>query len=528
MKKLLLASPLAAALCLAIWLTQSGCTILGFAVGASQDNRQPKQEMTVQGMEIYAIKAQTRITVYRKNLEPLTGYFKEAVRMNPKTDTAVNGILLQQKSVDHRIPLDQIDHVYVPGRKATGKIIGAVVGLAIDAGLYVLALSNLELDLFSGFGGLCPYVYSFDGARYQLDAELCSGAFYPAAQRSDWGALPHLRAVNGAYKIKLANELNETDYIDHLRLLVFEHAPGARICPSAGSAFIEVAQPRGPRTARTAEGLEVSGLLRAADEDCWLSNPLGRDAECDQVELTFDKPAHAAGAALLLRLRNTDWVAAQYRALLALHGRALPQWYDQLQSDAATRTEWESMLHRECDLQIQVWDGAAWQPAGSIRPVGPAVERELALEVDLSAMAGEVLRIRLDVPPGYWLVNTVQADFSYARATPAHTLLPENATTPNGTNNTAALRQADGAFLAMPARGDCTEIVFRAPVPRPNLDRTVLVHGSGYYTLNTTAAGEPQAALLDRLLHEPGAYNRWRLQTLNQQVKALNAPGLLR
>lgn len=503
-------------------LAHSGCTAAGFGIGAAIDARQPKKEMTIQGWEVVKLRKNARITVYRKDHEPLTGNYLGVTKMNPQTDTANNTLLVGKKgdySTRYQIPFGNIEQIHVPGRKATGRIVGPIIGFVLDVGFVVLAANSLEFNF--GFDPYCPYVYSFDGTAYQLDAEMCSNAFYRAAQREDWAALEHLRAVHGVYKIKLANELQESDYVDQLSLLVFDHPAGARIYPSAAGDYYALKHLQAARYVQGPSGSDITALLADQDDMCWLSNPFDRDPENntalrDTVELIFDKPEHAASAALLLHLRNTPWASAQHRMLLALQG---PAWYGELNSDAHARDVLTQALERENGLHFSVWNGEKWQPAGLVNVVGPAVDRAVVQEVELNGIPGKSLRIRLDCPPGYWIVNSARLDYSYARATAAHELFPNRATDQNGQEVNSLLGQTDGAYFSMPKAGDYAELEFDAPKAQPGTERTVMVRCNGYYTPHIQSGGKPQKALMNKLLSEPGAYNGWRLHTLNRDLK---------
>lgn len=515
---------LLAAAAIAALLLQTGCTLIGLAVGAHADNRQPIQETTLQGMELLTIKPDTRLTVYLHSGETLTGRYYRAIKTK---DSVASNAMIQIKpknSPNIQIPIEQIDHVLIPRRKHTGMIIGAITGLVLDAGLVILALNSIADAVFSGLV-LCPYGYSFDGKEYHLEAELCSGAFYPAAQRSDWSALRHLRPANGVYKVKLANKLQETDRIDQLGLLLFDHAPGARVCPAPDGAFFEISAPQPPRTARTPGGTDMTQALRLDDSDYWVNSPLGRTAGTtlpnDEVELQFDPPAGAAAGVLLIRLRNTLWAANRHRAWLELQGgQALSDWYAELSAHASAREALNQMLSRECNLQVQVWDGAAWHPAGEVPMVGPAVDKEIALEIKLPDMTGKTLRLRLVGPAGYWMVSNALVDFSCKRVQPSFQLEPDQALRPDGMDVAARLNQADGAFATLAAQGDEVEVRFPCPALPSGQDRTAVLHCNAYYTVDVPAGNAPQTALFHRLICEPGAYRSWCLQTLETAYQA--------
>jgi hypothetical protein len=64
---------------------------------------------------------------------------------------------------------------------------------------------------------------------YDESHETFGGAIFHAAQRTDVDNLDHLAEVGGAYRVKLTNELQETQYVDELKLLVVDHAQKRRL-----------------------------------------------------------------------------------------------------------------------------------------------------------------------------------------------------------------------------------------------------------------------------------------------------------
>ncbi len=124
--------------------TLGSCTIVGLITGAAIDAKQPKNERTIQSGEIAELKKNALVTVYRKDLEPLTGFYRGTIDVKSpgKSDTAA--MLLNKKggsSEQYYIPLEQIDHIYIPARKSNGKLVGLAVGGVVDLALCLIWLN---------------------------------------------------------------------------------------------------------------------------------------------------------------------------------------------------------------------------------------------------------------------------------------------------------------------------------------------------------------------------------------------------
>ncbi len=116
------------------------------------------------------------------------------------------------------------------GVKTSLAVIGGTVAVLAVAG--VIAAATLEDGTVNQPSqASCPMVYSWDGSQWLLDSGTFGGAITPGLQRTDVDGLDHLVPMDGVLKLRVTNELDETDHIDALELLVVDHAPGTRIAP---------------------------------------------------------------------------------------------------------------------------------------------------------------------------------------------------------------------------------------------------------------------------------------------------------
>lgn len=130
-----------------IMMSQISCTIIGFVIGSARDRQQPKKEKTIQSQEIAELNEGTLVTIHRTNKEPITGFFRGSTNVASSGDSTFIAILIDKKgrqSEQYRIPIGQIDHIYIPPRKSTGKIIGTAIGVAIDVTLGIIFFSDFS------------------------------------------------------------------------------------------------------------------------------------------------------------------------------------------------------------------------------------------------------------------------------------------------------------------------------------------------------------------------------------------------
>jgi hypothetical protein len=361
----------------------------------------------------------------------------------------------------------------------------------------------------------CPFVYSFDGESYVRDAEVFGGAILEAAQHTDRAQLGQLATVDGHYRLRVANELPETDYIDALRLLVVDVPPSARVVASPSGQLLVLGDPHPAIRVRDLRGNDWTGTLARTDDQVWLSHPAGRDPDRpadlrDGLVMEFKRPPDARTVTLAFNARSTPWASRLLSELLMLHGAGFSAWQTRMNADAPARQAFFAALRREGLPSISIWDGTTWLPSGALVDLGPVVARDQALRVDITGILGETLRVRLDSAPGLWIVDSAVADFS-AAATPAVQVLAATTAQIGARDVRGLLLEIDAQRLTL-EKGEVAELSFPAVPASAGTRRWYFVEATGYYQINLEARGVPRRELFDRLINEPGAFSRFSLQ----------------
>jgi len=427
------------------------------------------------------------------------------------------------------IPTDRIYQIQVPNKKHA-KWVGLGIGAAVDVSLIIIGIAMGSQDW--GLGGTtwsysgsssCPFVYSFDGEKYFLDSEPYGNAIYKAAQRTDWDNLDHLTEVQGTYHLKITNELQETQYIDELKLLVIDYPRKIRVVPSSSGGLHFLSAPQIPSKAEDFRGFDVLELVKSKDDQFWISNPFGRDLENrsgtrDGLIFEFDRPAGCNLVKLAFNLQNTPWASFLQGQILELHGSKLDEWYDLLNTSPEASKAFQEVLIREGMLLIKLWNGKVWQDFDFIWGVGSALPKDQVVLLDLGRISGEVLRVKVESTVGLWMINSVHADYTPDLPLRITELSPAEAKDHTGRDLKELFYEIDGIHYSMPTQKDWAELVFKAPPRKKGLERSFILKITGYYTIHVDAKGEPQRDLIVKLMSEPGAYGQYTLQLLNRYV----------
>jgi hypothetical protein len=444
-----------------------------------------------------------------------------------KTGELKSRSFIQTKS---KIQINPADIQYISYYKygSNGALTGILVGAGIDAGILAIIFSNFSLDFGSknynsNNSGSCPNIYSYDGNNYWLDSETFGGAIFKAAQRTDIDNLDYLKEHKGYYKLRLTNELDETQYVDEFKLLVADHPAGTQVMPSFDGKLHVLHTLQSPTAGMDKDGNNILHLVKSKDDKVWISNPFSRNADTpgdgrDAMEVTFDKPLHAETVKLAFNVKNTLWAASLQRDMLALHGNKLQDWYQLMDTSEPARTAFTKAMIREGMLLVQIWDGTNWQTKDYVWEVGPALPKDQVVVLDLKDISGDKLKIRLESTVGFWMINSIAADFSEDTTADFHELTAESAIDQTGKNVTEILRNNDGQYLVMPTTKDKVDITFKSLPSKKNFTRTYLLKCSGYYHIHTAETGEPKLSILNTLIAEPGAYGQFVLRKLNKEL----------
>jgi hypothetical protein len=167
---------------------------------------------------------------------------------------------------------------------------------------------------------------------------------------------------------------------------------------------------------------------------------------------------------------------------------------------------------------VQVEEPAGWRVRGILPGSGPFLAAERVIPLDLAAVRGDSVRIRLSVPRGFWALNSFAMDYSADQPMTVDTLAPRAASEPAVL---VAVTAADTSYYVMPNTGDRATLEFPAPPARAGRERTVVLHSRGWYRLHLTPSGPPDTAMARRVLEVPGAaveysarqYRQWPMAT---------------
>ena len=392
-----------------------------------------------------------------------------------------------------------------------GKTLALSIPALVGAGL-VLTIIALAAK------GSCPFIYAHNPDGTHLQGELYSGCTYPQLERNDWLPLPDLVPNGGDYQVRLANKAKEIQNTNLLELLAVDHPAGIEVLFDKYGQVQTLGQRQTPLQALDFAGKNVLPALRSEDSLYWHGDPASQRTRADEgVVLTFHKPVGARSAKLVIRAKNTFWLDYLYGLFLDEFGEYSGFVRKQyLQKSADDIRQW--MDEQNLPLSVSVETGSnQWQKAGFFHLAGPMAFKNDVMALDLSAIPGDTVRIKLESGFMFWEIDRVAIDFSENIPVTIQTILPATAPSPQGIDAAAALAHDDEQYYTQPNVGDEAMVHYPIPPQAAGTTRSLLLHAKGHYEiLRDPVPGKPNLLYLHHF-QQPDAlpdYSRIRWQEL--------------
>jgi hypothetical protein len=333
----------------------------------------------------------------------------------------------------------------------------------------------------------CPHVYSFDGNENRIDGDMLSGAFSRNAETDDLDRMEHLVASQGQYRIRIANERRERDYINQVSLLAVEHAAEETVLPSSRGTLVRLGPLVGPLAASDNQGHDERAAVVAEDGRNWRGHPLAHDPDKeskpeDTLEITLPLPEGEGSPYLVLRVRNTDEATDSLYQYLGRMGPGILTLLDREARDnpSGIKQKMDKELERlGIPLHVSVATAQGWKPVESLRPVGPAAPRYQIVPLPTAGLtSGQTVKVRLAGTPGGWEIDRV----AVANGSPvvATALALAKVGGLPWTDLAGILAKVDDRRVLL-HNGEAVDLAFTAPPPTEGKSRSLFLRLHGYY-----------------------------------------------
>ena len=412
-----------------------------------------------------------------------------------------------------------------------------LTALAVFVGLPVMALGLMVVYFLIAQPKMsCPFIYSYDGQQHHFDAEPLGGAICAGLQRTDISRLEHLKPTDGKYDLLVRNELDETEQLDELKLLVADHSSEQTVLPDATGNVLAVRNIQNATRAADEKGADLMKFLSDNDGIAWQTHMPTACTITDsslrhEITLTFPKPKDAREAQIVHRIGTAMWGATMITKLLEYHGNTVDDWLATIRPGTESYKQLYKFLEREESyyLKLLVKKGETWVHSGTIRGQGPYATEDRVTTIDVSGLSGDSLVIRMKPPMGFWTIDYVGVSYSKTEKAQTTELTATWGEDDDGESILNHITFADGRYYTMPEIGDWAKLSFAVPpVEETGTVRTVFLKTTGYYEQHIDKSQPEKAALLREIMESPGfiakvsmeEFVKWRDSQLAQNRDA--------
>jgi hypothetical protein len=497
-------------------------TIKGEYIEFSEKDPATSSNKSIEGMAI----VEKELEIYRSDIDHIRGEMgKDPAEIRTKDGKIYkvisyweteHSIVVTKMYEWISIPINQIELVWVqksrPSRTSIFLVsVGAIAAFVVIVSSSSSSGSSVSKGSLTGSSGCCPFIYSYDGDTYMFDAEPLGGAICEGLERTEWCRLKNLKEIDEKYKIRIFNELDETQHLNEVALLVVDHPVHTAVVPDISGKIHTIAHPVILKKAYDSKGTDLMPFLSKNDRVYWTTqiegkNPSRKDDLKDELILEFPKPQCAKKAKLVVNVCSTHWGSQVVKQYLDLYGSAIHGWYDSIKSMGPAYYQFLNMSLKDelYGLNIRVQTEKGWVSKGLIRSSGPRISKDIVFPLDLTDVSGDVLKIKLTPPANFWMINYLAVDYSDDSPISVKEMKPTSAVNNSNEDIQKVLAFDDDNYLMISNVGDYAELVFEAPPYAQGMQRSLMLKVKGYYDVHLDAKGEPQLAMIERLQKEPG------------------------
>jgi len=332
------------------------------------------------------------------------------------------------------------------------------------------------------YGGSCPFIYSWNGHNFHLEAEAFGTALGKALETETSSLLYGLTNDEKVLRLRITNERPETHYINTVRLSAVTHDPEAMPVLSDQDIPWPLYQSVSPVRAEDHTGRDIKPLLICEDGKYWesdLSQVTINSALRDQIEVSFVRPDdQPADGSLLLRLINTDLITSVYHNVFGFLGDETLLFLRQLEQAGPTTDLLQDWIQK-CGLQVEIKKHKIWYQAGVILPEANFVPFTRLIRLDFSDIKEDTVCLRLSSLPDVWKIDLVAMDWTPVLPLERQPVTVKSARSNYGNDLSHLLRSEDQNYAVL-FPGEYVEIFFERSMPIKKTKVSYIVQTRGY------------------------------------------------
>lgn len=355
----------------------------------------------------------------------------------------------------------------------------------------------------------CPFIYSFDGDKYVFDAEPLGGAISKAFERTDYNKLKSLKEIDGEYKLKITNEVFETEYIDEMSLFVVDHPENTTVTMNNDGSVFALAGGEIIDYANDEEGRDIKPFLIENDFLAWQTKMPFHDQnrKKHKIKFGFKMKEGAKKATLVYNVGTTHWGSTMLSEMLELHGKNLDEHYSNLDKKGEYYNFTMDFLRRAelYDLELKLKINGEFKTQAVLQGGGPFKTESRVVELDISGIKGDMVEFEVNPPVGFWTLDNFTLCFDEPQQAFGKEIKVSKTIDHNGNDISEKISFSDENYYDMPTTGDWFFATYKAPPKKDGMKRTVFMKTKGWYKIQMPQTDkDSDIATIFKLIGNPG------------------------
>jgi hypothetical protein len=371
-----------------------------------------------------------------------------------------------EESFSGNLPLSTITYIQASHADGMKTILAtAAVGFVGSTVISYLSEEKEEMRLdpqlryvapyFGGGGGgggtSCPFIYSWNGERYVLEAEAYGIAWGKALEMRTTSVLPSLRSDHGELNIRMSNERPETHYYNAVHLKAVETDLHCEVVGDVADNLWPVYSPLSPCMATDHSRRVITGAVATRDGKYWESDLANTDAPStfeDTLTLSFTRTSVQSGGTLIVHAINSTLNDIVLRNLFTFLGDESLEFVRAVEHDQELIGILKDWIE-DVSLKVFVWNGKEWNKMSTIHPEANSVPFARACRIGPGDFPGDTVKVRLTCLTGVWKIDAVQIDWTNVGQLNPLEVPMVSATGPGERDVSVALKSADNDYLVL-------------------------------------------------------------------------------
>jgi hypothetical protein len=328
----------------------------------------------------------------------------------------------------------------------------------------------------------CPFVYAYNGTDFLFSGEIFSGATQPGLERDDYLPLPTIASFEGAYRLKLTNEVHEIQSVNLAGLIIVDHPGDVSVLIDKYGVPHTIKKPSSPVEAKNNSGKDILSLVRTRDTLFYSGDEKSTGENgIEKIFIKFIKPPDSESAKLIIRAKNSFWLDVLFTKFHKLFGKRYNIFAAKQESASGEKLN-KFLIDQKIPLSVYLEKDGEWEFIDYFNIAGPMTLRDDILPLDLTGLSSDTVKIKLETGFLFWDVDFAGMDFSKKITVVPTALSVKSAIDQKGNDAKDLLLSTDKDYLVLKEVGDETLLIFDAPVQNNN-GRSVFLHTRGFYKI---------------------------------------------